>query len=39
MTTTIKLDTREMDRIIKQSGLKARQVVNRLAFQIEADAK
>lgn len=34
----IKLDTREMDRIIKQSGLKARQVVNRMAFQIQASA-
>lgn len=35
----IKLDTREMDRIIKQSGLKARQVVKRLAFKVEAGAK
>lgn len=36
---TIKLDTREMDRIIKQSGLKARQVVKRLAFKVEGSAK
>lgn len=37
--TTIKLDTREMDRIIQQSGMKARQVVKRFAFRVEGRAK
>lgn len=39
MSTVTKLDTRELDRIMRQSGLKARQVVNRLAFKVEGYAK
>lgn len=35
----IKLDTRELDRILRDSKLKAQQVINKLAFQIERRAK
>lgn len=39
MSTVTKLDTRELDRIMRQSGLKARQVVKRFAFKVEGYAK
>ena len=39
MTTTVKLDTRELDRIAQGLGVKRDKVVENLAFEIERSAK
>ena len=37
--TTVRLDTRELDRIAKGLGVKTDKVVEALAFEVERDAK
>lgn len=37
--SNVTLDTRELDRILRDSKLKAQQVINKLAFKVEARAK
>lgn len=37
--STIKLDTREMDRIIKDTGRNGAQILNRLAFEVQGEAQ
>lgn len=39
MSVSIKLDTRELDRLIKDTGINSAAVIRDLAYQLEAEAK
>jgi phage gpG-like protein len=39
MTTTVKLDTRELDRIMKNLSINRDQMIRKIAFEVEAQAK